>query len=86
MGREDAPRRLRRKLGLIFWPVCARPRLSALIPLAPEPRHSGGHRARGFDDRSYPDSQAIVLSMFVDRTMKGFSALATLAAEPSERL
>jgi hypothetical protein len=27
-----------------------------------------------------------VLSMFVDRTMKGFSALATLAAEPSERL
>ena len=28
-------------------PVCARPRLPALIPLAPEPRHGGGHRMIG---------------------------------------
>jgi hypothetical protein len=35
-------------------PVCARPRLPALIPLAPEPRHGGGDRAIGFDDRSCP--------------------------------
>jgi hypothetical protein len=48
--------------------VCARPRLPALIPLIPEPRHGGGHEAKGFDDRSYRDSQAIVLPIFVDRT------------------
>ena len=56
------------KMVLSSGPDCARPRLSALIPLAPEPRHGGGHQGIGFDDRSYPDSQAIVLPMFVDRT------------------
>jgi hypothetical protein len=50
--------------------VCARPRLPALIALAPEPRHSGRHRVTGFDDRSYAESQAIVLPMFVDRTKR----------------
>jgi hypothetical protein len=49
-------------------PVCARPRLPALIALAPEPPHGARHRVTGFDDRSYADSQAIVLSMFVERT------------------
>ena len=49
-------------------PACARPRLPALIPLAPEPRHGGGHRIIGIHDRSYPESQAIVLPMSVDRT------------------
>ena len=52
-------------------PVCARPRLPALIPLAPEPRQGGEHRVIPFDDRSYPDWQAIVLPMSVDRTAPG---------------
>jgi hypothetical protein len=57
------------KMVLSSGPVFARPRLSALIPLTPEPRHGGGHRAIGFDDRSCPDSQVIGLPMFVDRTI-----------------
>jgi hypothetical protein len=57
-------------------PVCARPRLPALIALIPEPRPGGGHRAKGFDDGSYPDSQAIVLPMFVDRTKPGMILMA----------
>jgi hypothetical protein len=55
---------------LFSGPVCARPRLPALIPLIPEPRHGGGHRAIGFYHRSYPNYEAIVLPMFVDRTNK----------------
>ena len=39
---------------LSYGPVYTRPRLPALIPLAPEPRHGGGDRAIGFDDRSCP--------------------------------
>jgi hypothetical protein len=31
-------------------PVCPLPRLPVLIPLAPEPRHGGGHREIRFDD------------------------------------
>jgi hypothetical protein len=31
---------------LSFGPVSARPRLSALTTLAPEPRHGGGRRAK----------------------------------------
>ena len=50
--------------------VCARPRLPALIPLAPEPRHGGEHRVIPFDERTYPDWQAIVLPMSVDRTLR----------------
>ena len=57
------------KMVLSSGPVCARPRLPALIPLTPEPGHSGGHRVIGFDDRSYPEQQAIGLPMFVDRTI-----------------
>jgi len=57
---------------LSFCPVYTRPRLPALIPLAPEPRHGGGHRAIGFDDPSCADSQAMVLPMFVDRTFGKF--------------
>jgi hypothetical protein len=34
------------KMLLSSWPVCARPRLSALTPLAPEPHHGGGERAK----------------------------------------
>ena len=35
------------KKGFSSGPVCARPRLPALIPLTPEPGHGGGHRAIG---------------------------------------
>jgi hypothetical protein len=56
------------KKELSSGPVYSRPRLPALIPLTPEPRHGGGHRVIGFDDRSCPDTQATVLPMFVDRT------------------
>ena len=52
-------------------PSCARQRLPALIPLAPEPRHGGGHRIIGIHDRSHPEWQAIVLPMSVDRTLQG---------------
>ena len=55
------------KMVLSSGPVCSRPRLPALIPPAPEPRHGGGGWVIGFDGRSYPDSRAIVLPMFVDR-------------------
>ena len=58
------------EMDLSSGPVCARPRLPALIPLTPEPRHGGGHRAIGFDDRSCRGEEAIVLPMFVDRTKK----------------
>ena len=47
---------------------CARPRLSALIPLVPEPPHGGGDPAIGIDDRSASDWQATVLLISVNRT------------------
>jgi hypothetical protein len=56
------------KMILSSRPVSSRPRLPALIPLTPEPRHGGGGWVIGFDGRSYPDPRAIVLPMFVDRT------------------
>jgi len=41
MGREEAPRLLRRKNTCILWIAPAQPRLPALIAPPPEPRQSG---------------------------------------------
>ena len=45
------------KMVLSSGPVCSRPRLPALIPLAPEPRHGGGHRTTRIHDPPYPGSE-----------------------------